>query len=460
MENNLTQNQMQSLPASQIADITWFNIRWFQPEDLNDEKTYEKFVRFVRWIDDATNGAEAGEVFDILWGLLNNNSDLAQNNPDLAQKYFELLTVLRANFLSMVGDEEVERFLKELALQAITISLFSIPYFSLREKLWQFIRFDTWYFDVEVKKNMRNALVQAMDSNEELLGEDGIVVKGKNFKSIQTVANWLRDYNLNFPFYNKPRSTVDRYGYLNTNMNVKQLDDHQKTILSELLEFYDWLRFADIEHEQFIMDERQFYGMPAMPGMISSKGLLFPQPHPVVSAPAPVRVQTLPTLPPVELRDQSTPGIKVDRRPEAVDRKATPELRPTITGLRILPPAPRPRRKATSNEQRATLQTPSPIANRQSLSESLYRSSLDELQKMRKEFEKKGDSRPETVDRQSRTTDYELLSTNSKPYSINDALINAGNKIQNADHGVTSGKPEKEDKEIEDKLHKLEDRIR
>ena len=175
------------------------DIKDIQPSDLENEEIYRKLKIFISETDNYNESFEAKETFEILWNLIDKNVELVKN-IDLLRRYMQLLTVLRANFINLLGDKEIERFLREYTLLSLAVQLDSFTAFSLKEKLWLFIKFDTKYFDDQTKQVMLKSFVRSLEENQEFLGEDKLLVKGDNFKSPQMMRNWILDYNKYYSF--------------------------------------------------------------------------------------------------------------------------------------------------------------------------------------------------------------------------------------------------------------------
>ncbi len=236
-----------NISISDIINITWFNIHYIKPSDLENEEVFKKFVKFVKDIDAYTEGYRAKECFDILWKLLDANSEIAKENPDLLRRYFELLVILRSNFINFLDDREIEVFFQNFVLLALTVSTFSIPDFNFREKIRLFFKWDLWYFDEEAREQMRGFATKALESNEEYLGSEPLVIKEGGQRVEQTVRYWLEDYNRYTVSKRGVRGPIERFEYTQKSGNVKTLDADQRMLLLKLLEFYDWLKYSGFD---------------------------------------------------------------------------------------------------------------------------------------------------------------------------------------------------------------------
>lgn len=275
MDNAPTNNLVPpNFTSADIVNIGWSNIKFIKPEDLEREEIYQKFRRFVEDIDVANEGINAKQCFDVIWKLLSNNPKLGDKSPSLLRKYFELLLVLRANFLDFIGDREIEKFLRENVLFAFSIQMYALPYFDFQSKIDLFLTVGTWYLDKAAKKELRNEFVRVLESNMEFLGDKELELKGHAGKYIQNMSNWLRDYNQVALNQGRPRDAVERVKYLTQSLNAKNLDDDQKKLLLKFLEFYDWLRF---EHN--IVEKETGHTLP----VVQQK----PVQAPIPSAPMP-----------------------------------------------------------------------------------------------------------------------------------------------------------------------------
>ncbi len=231
-----------AVPGFYVVD----NLRAIQPADLEDKKMFTKIAMFVRDLDDEGAGFRAKETFEILLSLLDQNENLFQIDPELFRNYFNLLVILKGNFLGLLEVKGVEEFLREQALIAITIPLFPFReldfLFNLKDKIAGFIQFDVWYLDEVDKNDILQSLIFAVEKNEEYLGEDSLKIEGKPLLE-PIMANWLLDYNQSAHASFGKRSSFDRAKYLNASLLVRTLGSSQKVILQNFLEFYDWLKF-------------------------------------------------------------------------------------------------------------------------------------------------------------------------------------------------------------------------
>ena len=223
-------------------------LAFLKPEDLNDKLIFIKILMFVREIDMSNDTLQAKETFDILVGLMQSNARL-EKNPVLFRDYFSLLTILKANFLSLLDLSVIEEFIRESALGCLSISLFSFKEyefsFNLQDKIRLFLKYNLWYFDQEEQGQVKQVLVKALEHNIEFLGSDRISINEKEPQQVdQSMANWLRVYNESaHPAYGGGRTSFDRLKFLNSNFAIRQLNIQQKNLLEHYIALYDWIRF-------------------------------------------------------------------------------------------------------------------------------------------------------------------------------------------------------------------------
>ena len=90
-------------------------------------------------------------------------------------------------------------------------------------------------------KEMRRELLYALETNRETLGNSMIEVS-QNGKMEPIVQNWLKSYNLSQSL-NVARGRFNQINFLNSGRNVGLLSSTDKEVLSELIRIYDKLLF-------------------------------------------------------------------------------------------------------------------------------------------------------------------------------------------------------------------------
>lgn len=92
----------------------------------------------------------------------------------------------------------------------------------------------------------RQSLLSALGQNEEILGTGKIKITGDPLESPSTITNWLRDYSRSSS-HDRGRTTTDEIFYLEHNQNVRNLSTVDRDWLFQILSFYDFLMYRQVE---------------------------------------------------------------------------------------------------------------------------------------------------------------------------------------------------------------------
>ena len=244
-----------NLTLSGIVFITDTNFKLLKPEWLQDEGLMLKLKGYFFEIIESGKTLEAMDCFDHLQRLLTQNSRIAKMRPDILMEYLRMLAVLKSTFLINLPEQDIETFFKENVLFCLEVQ--DLDFSEQIYHLLNLYRKDSKEFE-EQRKQIQNAL----ENNEEFLGEGEIVLQDEKQEHNMTVANWLEDYKqFSAVFSISSRSnlskqpgrllggSLERVTYLQKNQNVKNLQRDEKTILFRLLELYDWIRTVKINSE-------------------------------------------------------------------------------------------------------------------------------------------------------------------------------------------------------------------
>lgn len=180
---------------------------------------------------------------------------LKETNPDLHEQYYKLLVKLKFLSLNFFDDwENIKNLLKshfELIYELkdynlwdkIKIQLQTIPSLDDRDRIKE-----------ELKKVLLNCGRYIIDKNK--------YEKYNNFPF--SVADWLRDYNINLGA--KEVDNLQRTQYLINSENIKKLDKEDKDKLKILFDFYENLKVSSNTPRGFEND---------IPMIIEGKHIIF-----------------------------------------------------------------------------------------------------------------------------------------------------------------------------------------
>lgn len=456
-------NQVTS--PEQIVSITWDNFSVLQPEWLEDENILYQLKLFVQDISDSGDASDASQAFVLLHQLLQKLPLLVQNHPDVYREYLRLLTVLKACFLSLMPDGDIHNFLRD----ELTLSL-EVQDFDIKDKLNDLLLVYRQFPDVQA--NFAQELLKPIEENQEYLGTDPIVIRGHDDEQLPRIANWLVDYTQFVVSKTKLGASVVRAGgleratYLSQSPNSRRLTEDERDILKRLLELHDWLK-------AFVPVPQASEATAALPNYITTqreKISVPPPPRPVQQRPQ-APVYRAPAIPPQPAAPQPrvTPSL-------VVPRTQVPPAQPRPS---VLPPAPKP--AATSVRPSMTFAptppqaaAPSP-APQSSANEDLYRSTLEELAKMRQKEAAQTPGRSVSASPKPSGPTIVPLSAGPgrpaasvaqgpmrpmkpmEPFSVNEALVHGDLNPDLNDRGeMVSG--DKDD--VAKKLKDLEDRVK
>lgn len=256
-----------------------------------------------------------------------------------------------------------------------------------------------------------------------------------------TVADWLKLYQQSLnahPIRVPDPSSVDVVSFINTNPKTRSLTPPEKGLLRNLLSLSNLLTSASLIS-------------------VSQSSVLVADTVASRLAPSIDTNLVMRTTAPIELRDQSIQGRGPAAAPPA----------PGAAGGKILPPAPRPSPAAM---RKPLPQLKPSLPEKKNGGEALFRSTLDELQKMRVTYEKAApapmvpipEMRPKPVPPPSVRVTPPVSrppirpEPPPRPFSVNEAVARGRPNFNAEDQaaGLAPGK------EIEDKLKQLQDKVK
>lgn len=198
--------------------VTLENLANFSGQ-LGDQKIYDQ-VAFV--VDFTTESYSSGESFRFL-RKLEPILDKIQMDSELRNKYQALLLRLKFVALPMLEETEIVDLFKFNLLHAFQNGI------DLQNRIRRLFPInDVARQDLSTK----NALVQAIETNEQRIGT-------------ATVSNWVQEYKKTTG-ENAP-GTLELVKFITENKSAVLLENNLKTLLKEVLSFYDWLRYRSID---------------------------------------------------------------------------------------------------------------------------------------------------------------------------------------------------------------------
>ena len=428
MTSNLQHTDAEKKQDLKIIMVTEENFDLLKPEDLNNENLYGKIKDYViHDIYDSRDVFRAKKCFGKLIELLSKNGNLNLSNSRLFEGYLELLIALKMAALPILEDAEVHNlFVEDL------FKLLRTTEIQIREAIHAYI---IWNGEEQKSKKI---ILTAIENNRGTLGSKPIQILGDTSPSSPTIRSWISDYNRSVGKMSEKRGSLEHLSYVNQNSNAKLLNSDEKKLLLQILEVYDWLRNTEsimpVISEPAIkattpsrpVPSPEAVGPPpaSPPHGLSPEELIReikPQTAPAKSAPqvtvAPFKpspeyirkVLPQPPLPPAPPQPKQTPPVQPRPQPVQLSKPApqvtVAPFKPSPEHIRkVLPQPPRPhytppvipkpivpplhvQAKPVAPVSKP-LSTPTPAGAGAGLSEKIYRSAVDNLNKIRQEERK------------------------------------------------------------------------
>ncbi len=189
-------------------------INQLKPEQLRDPEIFERIKElaypFILHID----GREAHFLQEKLESLLE-TSKLADLQPELYEKYQDLITQLNWAAFSIFSDEDMMKTLKKSYLTALD-----------DEDINVLDRMEAKMFSVGLfpRNEIRQKMQRALKENEERLGE-------------RTFGEWLLDYSRTFDF--RERDEMTPLKYVRENPKAQTLSETERNKLRKAFEIFD-----------------------------------------------------------------------------------------------------------------------------------------------------------------------------------------------------------------------------
>lgn len=177
-------------------------------------------IKFVRWLEP----------------ILEESSQFALEEPELAERYHTFLNKCKLVALTLLSWDEIEDFLEN----SFT-TIFQMPdYFDFWDRIRTKLLVVPEYEERDnIKKRLREALLRSKEilSGDYLVGDD-------NKKLSATVGNWLHDYVTAVGI--APAEAVRRSEYLTKNKNVQHLGPKEREKLEQLIAIFEQLKLSSL----------------------------------------------------------------------------------------------------------------------------------------------------------------------------------------------------------------------
>lgn len=101
-------------------------------------------------------------------------------------------------------------------------------------------------FDTDKRADMLHHFLTAVESSDELLGDNPLVIDGAEVDPM--LQNWIKDYNF-WPTENKLRQSIDAVNYASKAPNPQKLSAEDRALLIKFLGWYDEIRNSLFDYE-------------------------------------------------------------------------------------------------------------------------------------------------------------------------------------------------------------------
>lgn len=367
-DDNVTQNQPDQEDPEQLKKVEFVESYLKQEDiksrlDLTNRQTAEFLEKVVDQMERDYETIVAREFVRRMTARISNETGIPS---DLLEKYRELL--LRAKFacLEILGEEEIINILSGSVVKYLRLNIADMDVIeSLRRSCARFI------FPPDTEPYLEKIL-HSLEQNDEVLGNKDIMDLGGQVSGKPVVKNWVKDYFIYQTVQlNGQHGSFERISYLNQSPNVRNLSKEERDLLLKILELVDWLRYGWSEEygksPELLVPEKKIREIAAE---------LFNNPSLIQLG----AVAELKNLAQSLAREGPPPAPKVE--PKAVSspsRTMPPPPRPVVSSKLVSSPPPTPSPSIPKLGGEGGGMAPSqPSSN-----EALYRSTLEELKKIR-----------------------------------------------------------------------------
>ena len=175
-----------------------------------------------------------------------------QNKLRASSEVSDAITEFEARFFENLPNDEWVQILQENLLEFLSKN------YDIAALLQGFY---TSHFNGK-KKEFIISLLQALEKNREVLGQQPLVLEGK--KLSPQVQYWIKDYIGFIPRIGSDRSTFDEVKYLKGSPNVSKLSITEKNSLLQILKIYSWLlNPRELSQEEVSEGDRELFAKSA-----------------------------------------------------------------------------------------------------------------------------------------------------------------------------------------------------
>ncbi len=326
-----------------MADaITDKNLEEFVKE-LGDEEVYNQVLFLVDFVTQSNSVGEADRVLVKLEPVVNR----AGLSKDIKAKYDALILRLKFVSLPLLALSQIEELFKSNLLYAFKNGV------DLQDRVRRFFHAQRSGAEAASK----NTTLQAIDANEEKIGN-------------ASIAEWLKQYKSTLK--QTIPGTLEVVKFITDNKSSSQLDPASKELLKDLLMFYNWIRFKSSDSKPEIITKTPRFSKPSF----EPPKKVFENPSP---PPQPSKTDFEKRLAAAQAATKSAPKSQIPS-PKELDREIHAKELPGKVEPKLPPrpistfnnPAPKP---LTVTEMMAQAkQQPAPAPKPQSSSNSKFNS--------------------------------------------------------------------------------------
>ncbi len=230
------------------------------PDQLSDPSVLKEFKEIVEELvkfDDQEQAIKAKDLLENI--LLPLNKSLEFDHPEIFQEYFNLIVILKFITLSARSLKEVVDLIKTQIITVLTSKI------KMKEKLQDVLDV---YNDILLEGKVSEALSVALRDSKIRIGTVKIQPRGSEQEALPTISAWINDYHrytMSLAGPGRVIGPMERVTYLNQSPNMKLVSKEERSQLLHIFELYDWLRFgdpnqvitlgSDIEHGQTALNK-------------------------------------------------------------------------------------------------------------------------------------------------------------------------------------------------------------
>ncbi|PIS42438.1 MAG: hypothetical protein COT24_03640 [Candidatus Kerfeldbacteria bacterium CG08_land_8_20_14_0_20_40_16] len=207
-----------------------------QLPQLEDPKTLEHYQDYFRLIQTNNLFRDAKDLADVILALFGQNPDFSEKNPEMFQRYQNILIRCRWIALSLLKDSEVPEMFENYFLEGLAMMPDINLWEELKAKLIGVLVF-------EERDKLKKEVRKALERNNQLITE--IPLETETEKRDPTVGNWILDFTANLG--DNMFDRVKESQYFINGRNTKQLSNKEKDTLRILLDIYRRCGLSSLE---------------------------------------------------------------------------------------------------------------------------------------------------------------------------------------------------------------------